>query len=472
MNNAQAMSNSLFDLDAEGALLGAIMLDNTLIDGVVDEIGTKWDTFFSLPNRLIYHAIYQLYKKDKASQVDPITIKSFLLSQTHTIDGVKYKKAGMALDDVGGAEYIAALWESGSSYVNIDGYIDVLKEKYSQRKMAHILNEAMSHIGGIETSVLADMLVKDVEDVTKDSESFVPDRIDGIMDAEIVNIEMAMRNGGNKDKFAYSGMKSIDKIVGGFEPGQFVIIAARTSMGKTQFAATLAKNFSLAGRGTLFMSLEMTSEEVARRIMLSGTNTTQSEVKQGFIGESSIQQMREVAKKFGKAPLYIDDRAGVSVQDISRKIRAVKRKHQLDVVIIDYLQLISMESDDLRKGTVKITRELKKIAKSHKVCIIALSQLNREVEKRDKKEPRLSDLRESGSIEEDADIVMFLHRDSYYDHDPMASYLDDKLKVIIAKHRNGPIGAPILYFNVSRGEIRDRREGDSRGFSQNASGPY
>ena len=281
-----------------------------------------------------------------------------------------------------------------------------------------------------------------------------------------------MRHGPDPERFSYCGIKSIDNIIGGFEPGQLVIVAARPSMGKTQFAATLAKNFALSGKGTLFMSLEMTSEEVARRVLLSGTNTTQSEVKQGFVGESSVKQMKEAAKKFERAPFYIDDRAGVSVHDVSRKIRAVKRKHKLDVVLIDYLQLMSMETDDLRSGTVKITRALKAMAKSHRVCIVALSQLNRNVERRDNKEPVLSDLLESGSIEQDADIVMFLYRDSYYNKDPNSAYLDDRLKVIIAKHRNGPIGAPMLYFNLARGEIRDRKKEDGYGFSANEGRTY
>ena len=449
-------------VDAESALLGAIMLDNSHIPLVVEEIGDNYNMFEVRAHQNIYYSIYKMYKENPSRKIDPVIVKEYLDKMGETIDGIPYSEVGNALVEAGGLDYIFQLWNAGSSFINVSSYLEVMRENYIKRRMARALNEAMFSLSDKESAVVIDGLRKSMTEISKDYKGKQLKRVDELMQSEILEIEKRINDGGITDKFSYCGLRKIDEIIGGFEPGQSVIIAARTSMGKTQFAATLAANFSTSGSPTLFFSLEMTSEEVARRILLSGTRISQSEIKNGAVAASSVAELHDSAKRYVNANLYIDDKAGLSVQDIARTISYMKREYGIKVVIIDYLQLIAMQSDDLRKGTVKITRELKRVAKDYGVCIIALSQLSREIEKRDSKEPRLSDLKESGSIEDDADIVMFLHRDSYYKNDPLAAYQDDKLKVIIAKHRNGRLGAPELSYDVARGTIKDREVKESK----------
>ncbi|MBQ1919626.1 MAG: replicative DNA helicase, partial [Selenomonas sp.] len=253
-----------------------------------------------------------------------------------------------------------------------------------------------------------------------------------------------------------SGFKDLDKLTAGLQKSDLILVAARPSMGKTAFTLNIASYVGLHGGSVAFFSLEMSKEQLMQRMLCSEGGIDASRLRTGQLDEVEWNKLVGVADKMSRAPIYIDDTAGITVMELRSKARRLKAEHGLDLIIIDYLQLMqgraSKNSDNRQQEISEISRSLKALARELDVPVIALSQLSRSVESRQIKKPMLSDLRESGSLEQDADIVMFLYREDYYDKDTENKNITE---IIVAKHRNGPVDSVQLFFQKEYTKFRD-----------------
>jgi len=253
-----------------------------------------------------------------------------------------------------------------------------------------------------------------------------------------------------------SGFKDLDTLTAGLQKSDLILVAARPSMGKTAFTLNIASYVGLHGHSVAFFSLEMSKEQLMQRMLCSEGGIDASRLRTGQLDEGEWNHLVETADKLSRAPIYIDDTAGITVMDLRSKARRLKAEHGLDLIIIDYLQLMqgrpSKNSDNRQQEISEISRSLKALARELDVPVIALSQLSRSVESRQVKKPMLSDLRESGSLEQDADIVMFLYREDYYDKDTENKNITE---IIVAKHRNGPVDSISLFFQKEFTKFRD-----------------
>ena len=253
-----------------------------------------------------------------------------------------------------------------------------------------------------------------------------------------------------------SGFKDLDKLTAGLQKSDLILVAARPSMGKTAFTLNIASYVGLHGGNVAFFSLEMSKEQLMQRMLCSEGGIDASRLRTGQLDEVEWNKLVGVADRMSRAPIYIDDTAGITVMELRSKARRLKAEHGLDLIIIDYLQLMqgrtSKNSDNRQQEISEISRSLKALARELDVPVIALSQLSRSVESRQIKKPMLSDLRESGSLEQDADIVMFLYREDYYDKDTENKNITE---IIVAKHRNGPVDSVQLFFQKEYTKFRD-----------------
>jgi replicative DNA helicase len=253
-----------------------------------------------------------------------------------------------------------------------------------------------------------------------------------------------------------SGFKDLDKLTSGLQKSDLILVAARPSMGKTAFTLNIAAYCGLHDCKVAFFSLEMSKEQLMQRMMCSEGGIDATRLRTGQLDEGEWNKLVETADRLSRAPIFIDDTAGITVMDLRSKARRLKAEHGLDLIIIDYLQLMqgraSKNSDNRQQEISEISRSLKALARELDVPVIALSQLSRSVESRQVKKPMLSDLRESGSLEQDADIVMFLYREDYYDKDTENKNITE---IIVAKHRNGPVDSIQLFFQKEYTKFRD-----------------
>ena len=253
-----------------------------------------------------------------------------------------------------------------------------------------------------------------------------------------------------------TGFRDVDRRIMGMNKGDFILVAARPSMGKTAFTLNIASYVGLHGGKVAFFSLEMSKEQLMQRMLCSEGSIDSQLLRTGQLGDEDWTNLVTVADKLNRAPIYIDDTAGITIMDLRSKARRLKAEHGLDLIVIDYLQLMQgrpgKNGDNRQQEISEISRSLKALARELNVPVIALSQLSRSVEARQVKRPMLSDLRESGSLEQDADIVMFLYREDYYDKDTEHK---NQTEVIIAKHRNGPVDTVNLYFQKEYTKFRD-----------------
>jgi replicative DNA helicase len=438
------------DLDAESALLGALLLDNTIIPHVLDELGENIDLFYSRPHQLIYYGILDLFRRDVNSPIDPVVLKNFLSDRKHSPEGLPLKDGSSLLDEAGGFDTIRALWEKGSSYINYDGYIEIIRHKYILRKLRSALISTSNDIENLPYDVdkileTAEERIFDIVQERKIKKSFstledlVPQQItyiEDIKDQKIVKSDIE------------TGYQLVDEITGGFKPGQLIIIAGRPGMGKTAFALNVALNIAETGdKGVVFFSLEMSEEEIARRFIFMHSKIRGHEAMKGYITKEDLKRLHSTGSQLSRLPVYVDDTAGITPLQLKAKLRRLFTQKDYHLVIVDYLQLMNTMGnyESMNAKITMISRQLKELAKEFKVPVIALSQLSRSVENRPKKRPMLSDLRESGSIEQDADIVMFLYREDYY-QDQEGAAEDKSVEINVAKNRNGPIGTKKLTF--------------------------
>ena len=413
------------DVEAEQAVLGSMLTDN---DAVISAIEVLKDVdFYRTDNRAIYEAIMNLY--NRAEPIDIITVKAELESLGK-------------FEQIGGVKYLASLPDKVPTTANAMKYIKIVEEKSTLRNLIKTANEIIE-LGYDPTEDVSDIMEgaeKKIFNImqNKDKKSYAP--IKDILVESFTQLE-ELYNRKQHITGVPSGFAELDYKTAGFHGSDLVLIAARPAMGKSAFALNIATNAAVrANVPVVIFSLEMSKEQMVNRILCSESMVDSNKVRTGKLEEDDWTKLAGSIGPLSDAEIYIDDTPGISVAEIRAKCRKLKIEKNIGMVLIDYLQLV--QGSNKRNGSreqeiSEISRSLKILAKELNVPVIALSQLSRAVEQRPDHRPMLSDLRESGAIEQDADIVMFLYRDDYYNKD---SEKKDIAEVIIAKHRGGSLG--------------------------------
>ncbi len=415
------------NMDAEQSVVGAMIMDRAAIKAAAEILIE--DDFYYRHLGKIFTTIIELEKEESA--VDPVTLQNRLREKNMPPETYS-------------DEFIVKLVERVPTSANIKYYANIVKDKSTLRKLIKVCNDA-------ENSCYSD--ADDMEGILNDTEKNVLEitqkrsagditPIDQIVMNALNIMEQASRMNGNITGIA-TGFTALDYKTSGFHPADLVLIAARPSMGKTAFALNIAEYMALHDkRCVAIFSLEMPKEQLVNRLIAMDSHVDAGKIKSGSLNDLDWVNIIDSADSIGKSKIIIDDSPGITIQDIQAKCRKFKAESGLDVVFIDYLQLVgskqSKNSSASRQEIVaEISKALKALARELEIPIIALSQLNREAEKRPDHLPILSDLRESGSIEQDADMVMFIHREDFYTKDSEKKGI---AQIIIAKQRNGPIG--------------------------------
>ena len=425
--------------EAEQSILGAMMVYPN-VAGVVYDQGLVAEDFYLDIHQRIFRCMLDIV--DMGKPVDVTTVITRLQDTDQ-------------LNLVGGADYIIKLSDTAISSTNSVYYIEMIKSRAHLRRLietAQVIAED-SFDTSESLDVIMDNAEREILNVTRSRKAtdFKSSRdvISGVMQ-ELIKL----RSSDNRVTGIKTGYDDLDRLTNGFQRGDLIILAARPAMGKTAFALNLALNASFYNPGAIaIFSLEMPAEALMKRILSAKSAVESSKLRSGFISDEEFNKLNEAANELMATKLFVDDSSNVKISEVFSKCRKLKSEHGLDMVVVDYLQLISGSgrgSDNRQQEISEISRSLKSLAREMECPVIALSQLSRSVETRPDKHPMLSDLRESGAIEQDADIVMFLYRDEYYnkEHDGEENPTD-KTDVDIAKHRNGATGRVELAFQKS-----------------------
>lgn len=413
------------DIEAEQAVLGSMLTDQDAVIAAIEVL--KEDDFYREDNKIIYTALLNIY--NRAEPIDIITLKSELSSMGK-------------LEAVGGLEYIAQLPDKVPTTANVERYVKIVEEKSMLRNLVKTANEIIN-LGYDETENVEDIMdiaEKKIFDVMQRKNSKGYTSIKDILIDSFTQLENLYNQKGSITGVP-SGFVELDRKTAGLHGSELILIAARPAMGKTAFALNIGTYAATrAGCPVAIFSLEMSKEQLANRILCSEALVDSNKVRTGELEDEEWGKLAQTSGELSTAEIYVDDTPGISVMEIRAKCRKLKLEKNIGLVIIDYLQLIQgsgKRGASREQEIAEISRSLKILAKELNVPVIALSQLSRAVEGRPDHRPMLSDLRESGSIEQDADIVMFLYRDDYYNEN---SEKKNIAEVIIAKQRSGSTG--------------------------------
>jgi replicative DNA helicase len=424
------------DIDAEMSVLGAVLIAEPALSTLQVEVRLRPEDFYLPKHASIFRAMLTL--ADRSQPVDALTVAAELDRQSE-------------LEQVGGTPYIHSLPSSVPSAGHVTQYGQIVRDRAQLRRLLSTLRTAQDRIFHSPDSAreLFDQTEAEIYKVAHEETTSELTRLDDILHDEVDKLE-ALSEKGVALTGTPSGFKDLDDLTGGFQPGNLLILAARPAMGKSALALNIAQNATLGkgteGRGPVpvaLFSLEMSRVEIAHRMLGAEAKISGDALRKGQV-KSDWRRVLLASEKLSKAPLWIDDSSDLGIHELRAKVRRLKsRQPDLGLVIVDYLQL--MRPEDSRENRVlqigNISRGLKLLAMELKMPVIALSQLSRRLEERTDKRPMLSDLRESGSIEQDADVVMFIYRSSVYERDEDDGDLPvDEAELIIGKHRNGPIG--------------------------------
>jgi replicative DNA helicase len=420
-------------------VLGGVLLENEAISKVLETLVP--DDFYREPHRKICHSMIDLFEKNEP--IDLITLTNAL-------------KGKNLLDEVGGGVYLSSLADSITTAANIEYYAKIVKEKAILRGLINTATEIVTR-GYEDGGDVEDLLDQAEKNIFQISESQIKPsfyEIKNLLKESFKTIEKLYES---KEIVTGvpSGFEELDKLTSGFQPSDLVVIAGRPSMGKTAFSLNIAQYAAIEKKiPSALFSLEMSKEQLVLRMLCSEAKVDAHKLRGGFLGETDWPKLTRAAGILSEAPIFIDDTPALSVLEMRAKARRLMAEHELGLVIVDYLQLMrgrglsgrGRPSSETREQEIsEITRSLKALAKELNIPVIALSQLNRKVEERTDKRPHLADLRESGAIEQDADLITFIYRDEIYnraDDNPNKGIAE----VIIGKQRNGPVGEIKLAF--------------------------
>lgn len=422
-------------VEAEQAVLGGLILDNQVFDKIANRLCEK--DFFRTEHRILFHAIFELARKTQP--FDVITLLDLL-------------KSTNALEEAGGEAYLFELANNTPSAANVTAYAEIVREKSVQRQMIQLANEIADSAynpEGRDIEELLDLAETKVFAIAEQTgENSGPENISTIMARAVEKVD-SLYHGKTSITGVSTGLKDLDKLTLGLQPSDLIIVAGRPSMGKTMLSMNIAEYVALNGdKPVLIFSMEMPSDSLAMRMISSLGRVDQQSLRTGKIQEGDWDRITSTLNIISVAPLFIDDTPALSPADLRSRSRRVAREHgQIGLIVVDYLQLMKapgFKTDNRTAEISEISRSLKALAKELNTPVIALSQLNRSLEQRQDKRPVMSDLRESGAIEQDADLICFIYRDEvYHPNSPDAG----NAEIIIAKHRNGPIGMVKVAFH-------------------------
>lgn len=434
------------NMEAEEALLGSIFIDPEGILKIVDFISPS--DFYHPANSAIYSTMVSLF--NNRSPIDLVTV----------MDELEKKNEG---EKIGGATYLSKVVNSVPTASHIAQYASIVRDKKILRDLITVANDisALGYREEERVDLLLDKSEQLLFGISQKSlrQNFIP--LKNMLTETFERIDYLHKNKGEL-RGVPTGFSDIDFILGGLQNSDLVILAARPSMGKTSLALNFALNAALKNKiGVGIFSLEMSKDQLVDRLLSSSSNVDAWRLRTGNLHEEDFAHIGEAMSKLSDAPIFIDDSANISIMEMRAKARRLKMEHGLGLIVLDYLQLMGGGNTDNRVQEIsEVSRSLKGLARELNVPVLALSQLSRAVEARPDKRPLLSDLRESGSIEQDADVVIFIYRDDYYNPD---SDQKNIAEILIRKHRNGPTGAVNLYFESSQMRFVDLERKRSQG---------
>ncbi len=416
-------------IDAEESVLGAVLLSSDAANVALEKLHVE--DFYKPSHQRIFEVIRQLF--DSNEPIDAVTVSEGLRR-----DG--------SLDRMGGIESLTRLIDSVPSTSNVEYYAGIVEE--------HSLRRRLMKVGGDIGLIAVNTLdpIADVVDQAEQAVFAVAERrvgdglqnIDDLLGPAIEKAEELHRNGAEVTGIS-TGYRDLDRKLAGLHPTNLLILAARPGMGKTSLMLNIAQNVALAGNTVAIFSLEMSREEIVTRMLCANGRIDSQKLRTGRLTESDFTKLSNAAGALYKQNIFVDDSPGLTVTEIRAKSRRLRRRPGLDLIVVDYIQLMNGSGQENRQQEIAmISRSLKGLARELNVPIIALSQLNRGVESREDKRPRLGDLRESGAVEQDADVVMFIYRDEYYYPEKVES--KGVAEVVIAKHRQGSVGRVDMTF--------------------------
>jgi replicative DNA helicase len=419
-------------VEAEQAVLGGLMLDNSAWDRVADQLAAE--DFYRRDHRLIFRGIAELIERGEAA--DAVTVAEHL------------NQLG-CLDEVGGLGYLGALARDTPTAANIAAYADIVRERGVLRRLIEIGGEIANSAYDTQGRTSAELIEQAEQRVFELAErgqrraGIVS--LKSILPATIDRIDVLYNSEGDITGVP-TGFERLDKMTSGLQRGDLIIIAGRPSMGKSSFAVNIAEYAAIRHEvRTLIFSMEMSAESIAMRLISSIGRVNHSQLRAGTFADEDWNRINHAVSQMTRAPIFIDETPALTPGELRTRARRLKREHGLGLIVVDYLQLMQVPGTKENRATEisEISRSMKALAKELNVPIIALSQLNRSVEQRQEKRPVMSDLRESGAIEQDADLIAFIYREEVYDKDTPKRGVAD---IIIAKQRNGPTGEFPLTF--------------------------
>lgn len=427
------------NIEAEQAVLGAMLIDKEAIAKATEVLSA--DDFYREAHRVIFSAMLELYNKNEA--VDMVTVTEII-------------KRDNKLEDIGGIAYITSLANVVLTAANVKYHADIVAEKSVLRQLVRVSTEiaAMGYEANEDVGTLLDTAESRILEISNRKKKTDFTAINDVLMDSVQSIESLLQNKGGLTGLP-AGFADLDKLTSGLHPSDFIILAARPSMGKTALALNIVQNVALRAhkviggepRSVAFFSLEMSKEQLVNRMLCAEAGIDSQRLRVGEMHDEDWTHLWDACDTMSRAKIYIDDTAGITAMDMRSRARRLKAEHGLDLIVVDYLQLMQGSgkrnySDDRQQEVSEISRSLKALARELDVPVLALSQLSRSVESRQVKRPMLSDLRESGSLEQDADIVAFLYREDYYNPETENKHTE----LIIAKHRNGPVDTVNLFF--------------------------
>lgn len=422
------------DIEAERGLLGSMLLNREAIGDVLPIIGQRSERFYRPDHRKLFDVLIQMY--DRGDPIDLVTVRNELERRS-------------LLKDVGDVDYLVQLAESVPSHLHAEHYARLVIDKAMLRDLigaaGQVIEEAHNHHE--EAKEILDRAEQLLFNVTDQRVSEQAEQIRELLDETFHQLE---QREGHYITGVPTGFIELDDMLSGLQRGEMIIVAARPSMGKTALGLNIAEHVATRERKpVVFFSMEMSKQAVAQRLLCSRARVDSHKLRRGMCSDQDWQLLTDACEGLADAPLLIDDTPGMSVLELRAKTRRLCKKHRIEAVFVDYLQLMRApgRSDSRQQEVSEISRGLKALARELNIPVVVMSQLNRNPEARTGNRPRMSDLRESGAIEQDADVIMLLHREEYYQKENPNPEIQGLAEIIVDKQRNGPTGIVKLFFN-------------------------